>query len=868
MGELAYDKYLTEGQLDLAYAALSGPIWVRISHTGYTAAHIDAILLNGVAPAQVYNAAEETELALKKLATRDYDVIDAQGKSLVFSFNQTDVSKSSKVFPVILSLTARIEPKRITEIPFQFPLTNLFQTMSSGSAFYSYVWDSQPGHLTIDGDLTGEQLGQPFFVEFSKTGTGHPSDYTYGWVRNDADALYVAIDFVPDNTMDGDKDYAKVYVNTPAGLRQFKASVPEQRWGQPGFVYTPRVAYQHKVYEFTIPLSELGLTDLTLDDKIELAFAAYGTAAPDLSLSKSVTPTIARPGDTITYTLIFTDVNGDSVTGVVITDSIPISVTHSNLSYTYTEAQITVRGNISYAWDVEDLGGFGQPVGGIITITSILSDPLPPGTFTNTAKITMTPADSDPTNNESNAKISIPGAEVNGTYYLTLQDAIDAAVDGNTIKVVGGDLPDTPVTRAGLKQIGYITKSITIEGGYDGRFTAINVNNPSIFDVGGTGRGLVVSGTGVTVELVNLTLTGGNADAGGGFNNRGGGLAINLANVTLNNTDIGGNTATGGGGGVRVGSALVITNSSIISNNSAGGNGGGVYVDGVITSSLLITDGGQIISNTASGNGGGVYINGALAIMTQTMGTVISGNLAANGGGVYVNNGTALWSGGQVVSNTATTNGGGIYNNGQVITLLTNTTVSSNTASSYGGGIYNISGGSVNMIDTTVSSNTATTGGGGVYQTTSSSRITITTSSLVDDNAATYGGGFFVDNGSLIMVDSQVSHNTALTSGGGIYLNRSTVQVILTNTNVLTNQANGIENKTGGGGAFINNGKLSVYSSTFQANQANNGIPNETGGGGAYIDNGKLSVYSSTFRANQASRRGGGIFCLSGGRRY
>ena len=46
-----------------------------------------------------------------------------------------------------------------------------------------------------------------------------------------------------DNTMDGGKDYAKVYVNTPEGLRMFKASVPEQRWGRPGFTYTERVAY-------------------------------------------------------------------------------------------------------------------------------------------------------------------------------------------------------------------------------------------------------------------------------------------------------------------------------------------------------------------------------------------------------------------------------------------------------------------------------------------------------------------------------------------------------------------------------------------------------------------------------------------------
>lgn len=49
--------------------------------------------------------------------------------------------------------------------------------------------------------------------------------------------------------MDGNKDYARVYVNTPSGLREFQVSVPEQRWGKPGFIYTPRAGYQHKAYK-------------------------------------------------------------------------------------------------------------------------------------------------------------------------------------------------------------------------------------------------------------------------------------------------------------------------------------------------------------------------------------------------------------------------------------------------------------------------------------------------------------------------------------------------------------------------------------------------------------------------------------------
>ena len=155
--------------------------------------------------------------------------------------------------------------------------------MSEGSAFYSYTLGSRPGGLTIDGDIAETAAAEPFFKEYCATGSGHPSGFIYGWVMNDEENLYVALDFTPDNTMDGDKDYAKVYVNTAGGLKEFKVSVPETTWGVPGFTYTDKVNYQHKVYEFKIPLSELGAQ---AGEQLQLAFAAYGTAAPGTTTVK------------------------------------------------------------------------------------------------------------------------------------------------------------------------------------------------------------------------------------------------------------------------------------------------------------------------------------------------------------------------------------------------------------------------------------------------------------------------------------------------------------------------------------------------------------------------------------------------------
>jgi hypothetical protein len=119
-----------------------------------------------------------------------------------------------------------------------------------------YKVNENTGKLTIDGDLDAESLEKPFFKVFSRAGSGHPSDYTYGWVRNDASNLYIATDFVPDNTIDGDKDYSSVFVNTPGGVKEFRASVPEQQWENPGFTYTAKAACVTQMV-FLLPINFL-----------------------------------------------------------------------------------------------------------------------------------------------------------------------------------------------------------------------------------------------------------------------------------------------------------------------------------------------------------------------------------------------------------------------------------------------------------------------------------------------------------------------------------------------------------------------------------------------------------------------------------
>ncbi len=253
--------------LDLRTVEVDAPdeVRVRLAHTGGTNTHLDAVTLDGEAPLSV-----SLPGAARKLSARDYDVIDITGRSVELTFPAGGA----------LAITARAEPRELGKTPFHFPTQNLYRQVTRDSAFYTYRLGSRPGDLTVDGDLEGEQLGAPFFSVFCDTGSGHPSGHTHGWVRDDGERLYVAMDFLPDNTMDGDKDYARLYVDTPAGVKTFQVSVPDQRWGKPGFGYTGRAAYEHKVYEMSVPLAALGVDRPAPGTVLRLAFGAYGTAMP------------------------------------------------------------------------------------------------------------------------------------------------------------------------------------------------------------------------------------------------------------------------------------------------------------------------------------------------------------------------------------------------------------------------------------------------------------------------------------------------------------------------------------------------------------------------------------------------------------
>lgn len=266
-GLLPYGRFVSEKSLQLNGTQADEPAVIRVLQQGGGKSHLDSVLLGTEPPNEVNG---DTVTSVRKLTSADQDLINVEASGMILKFASGNPSS-------ILKMDARVEPEVISKIPFHYPTSNLYKDFGLDSEYYTYPIHSSRGSLVMDGQLDEVSSRAPLFVQYTRPDSGHPDGNTYGWAWNDDENLYVAIDFTPDNTFDGDADYTKVYVKTSSGVKEFKASVSETAWGQPFFTYTDKVSYEHKVYEYQIPLTNLDIA--ANQTELQLGFAAYGTAA-------------------------------------------------------------------------------------------------------------------------------------------------------------------------------------------------------------------------------------------------------------------------------------------------------------------------------------------------------------------------------------------------------------------------------------------------------------------------------------------------------------------------------------------------------------------------------------------------------------
>jgi len=141
---------------------------------------------------------------------------------------------------------------------------------------------------------------------------------------------------------------------------------------------------------------------------------------------------------------------------------------------------------------------------------------------------------------------------------------------------------------------------------------------------------------------------------------------------------------------VTVSSCILTGNTATPNLNGFGGDGGGIYYydGGTLTVSNSTLFGNS--ATGASGKGGGIDSEnyGTLTVSNSTL----SGNSAAYGGGIYNSGYTLTVSNSTLSGNSADYYGGGISTSSPYPVTLTNVTLTANRADRYAGGLYVFSG--------------------------------------------------------------------------------------------------------------------------------------------------------------------------------
>nr|MBC8254546.1 DUF11 domain-containing protein [Ardenticatenia bacterium] len=373
-----------------------------------------------------------------------------------------------------------------------------------------------------------------------------------------------------------------------------------------------------------------------------------------LQVVKAASATLLNPGDTVTYTIVVTNADTVAVTNVTLTDTLPALQRPSNVtadSGTCTIADAGYGGRATC-----DLGTLGGNQAAHITITAQVTTTVPtilPQTMRNTVLVA---GDQAPQKSAyADTILQNCHARVNGLAptYGIVQAAVDAASAGDAVWIAGTCLG--AFERAGLFQQVYLSKSLTLRGGYSTDFAAWD---PDVYtttlDAEGQGRVVYVTGP-VNVAVETSRLTGGNANGLGGssipFNDVGGGVYAITATVTLSGTHVAGNVAStdfsGFGGGVGVISVTLTLIETTLSDNIASSAGFGIGHGGGLSGefSTIRLERSRLENNVASGGGmlpgfgGGAYFYGSDLEASATLwlsNTVSTSFDWGQGGGLYV----------------------------------------------------------------------------------------------------------------------------------------------------------------------------------------------------------------------------------------
>ena len=386
----------------------------------------------------------------------------------------------------------------------------------------------------------------------------------------------------------------------------------------------------------------------------------------------------------------------------------------------------------------------------------------------------------------------------NGDILVVAAGTYDGDIDlgGKKIKLFGVNPDDPNIVEKVIIDCSQSTRAFIFQNGessntvIDG-FRIINANT-----FAQPGGAILIdansSPTIVNLQISNCTVNNSN---GGAIYIKGSGSSPIFDDISIDNCRVNG----GSGGAIYVTdeSSPVFTDLTVTNCSAPDGSGGAVYCGS--KTSTKFTDS-TFKDNSAYNSGGAIYYSrDCVAKLTRC---IFYNNAATGDIDAYsINGGAILFSFDNIFevndcnfASNAAEFGGALYLNGNCTGQIINSILFSNDADEDGGAIFITDSNDVLVADCNIISNTALRGGGlfcirsqkteiiGCKITDNKANKTVITSYYTDPNdpntlvvvedttIPSQGGGIYSFAGPRLIANSQVSENSARTSGGGIYM--------------------------------------------------------------------------------------------------
>ena len=184
--------------------------------------------------------------------------------------------------------------------------------------------------------------------------------------------------------------------------------------------------------------------DQDTSDNLSSASTTVGPAA-DLRLSKSVDKATANVGETLTYSLVATNDGPSAATGVAVVDTLPSALAVTGTP-TATQGACTVTGQTVTC----SVGGLPSGASATITVTATIRPTGSAQTIANTASVSGTRLDPDPSNNATPPTSTVVAAAADlAVTHAVDQPTLNLGDTATYTVVVRNDGPD-PATGISL----------------------------------------------------------------------------------------------------------------------------------------------------------------------------------------------------------------------------------------------------------------------------------------------------------------------------------------------------------------------------------------------------------------------------------